>query len=88
MDQKKSLYKEAGVDIDAGERAVELIKKHVASTLRSEVIGGLGGFSGLFALDLERYQNPMLVSGTDGAASFRKSISNRTPTILKQNMAY
>jgi phosphoribosylformylglycinamidine cyclo-ligase len=69
MDQKKSLYKEAGVDIDAGERAVELIKKHVASTLRSEVIGGLGGFSGLFALDLERYQNPMLVSGTDGVGT-------------------
>ena len=43
-ERKKSLYKEAGVDIDAGERAVVLMKKHVASTLRPEVLGGLGGF--------------------------------------------
>ncbi|MDD4360317.1 MAG: phosphoribosylformylglycinamidine cyclo-ligase [Syntrophaceticus sp.] len=69
MDQEKSLYKEAGVDIDAGEQAVELFKEHVASTLRPEVLGGLGGFSGLFALDLERYQNPVLVSGTDGVGT-------------------
>lgn len=69
MDQEKSLYQEAGVDIDAGEQAVELIKKHVASTLRPEVLGGLGGFSGLFALDLVRYQNPVLVSGTDGVGT-------------------
>lgn len=43
-EKDKSLYREAGVDIDAGERAVELMKKHVASTLRPEVLGGLGGF--------------------------------------------
>jgi phosphoribosylformylglycinamidine cyclo-ligase len=67
--KKKSLYKEAGVDIDAGNRAVELIKKHVASTLRPEVLGGLGGFSGLFALDLNRYREPVLVSGTDGVGT-------------------
>jgi phosphoribosylformylglycinamidine cyclo-ligase len=69
MDQEKSMYKQAGVDIDAGERAVALMKKHVASTLRPEVLGGLGGFSGLFALDTDRYHNPVLVSGTDGVGT-------------------
>ncbi|HHV34816.1 MAG TPA: phosphoribosylformylglycinamidine cyclo-ligase [Syntrophomonadaceae bacterium] len=68
-EKEKSLYKEAGVDIDAGERAVVLMKKHVASTLRPEVLGGLGGFSGLFELDLSRYQQPVLVSGTDGVGT-------------------
>ncbi|MGB4505384.1 MAG: phosphoribosylformylglycinamidine cyclo-ligase [Syntrophaceticus sp.] len=68
-EKEKSLYKEAGVDIDAGERAVALMKRHVASTLRPEVLGGLGGFSGLFALDLKRYHNPVLVSGTDGVGT-------------------
>lgn len=69
METEKSLYKEAGVDIDAGEHAVELIKKHVASTLRPGVLGGLGGFSGLFSLDLNRYHQPVLVSGTDGVGT-------------------
>jgi phosphoribosylformylglycinamidine cyclo-ligase len=68
-EKDKSLYREAGVDIDAGERAVELMKKHVASTLRPEVLGGLGGFSGLFALDLNRFYQPVLVSGTDGVGT-------------------
>lgn len=66
---EKSLYKEAGVDIDAGNRAVELLKKHVASTVRPGVLGGIGGFSGLFALDVNRYREPVLVSGSDGVGT-------------------
>ena len=62
-------YAGAGVDIDAGERAVDLIKPMVASTLRPEVIGGLGGFGGLFALDTARYRQPVLVAGTDGVGT-------------------
>ena len=62
-------YAAAGVDIDAGERAVEQIKPMVASTLRPEVLGGLGGFGGLFALDTARYRSPVLVSGTDGVGT-------------------
>ncbi len=64
-----SSYKEAGVDIDAGNRAVELIKEHTRSTWRPEVLSGIGGFSGLFALDLRRYREPVLVSGTDGVGT-------------------
>jgi phosphoribosylformylglycinamidine cyclo-ligase len=59
-------YTEAGVDIAAGERAVELIAPLVASTRRAEVIGGIGGFGGLFALAVERYRHPVLVASTDG----------------------
>ncbi|MGD0311738.1 MAG: phosphoribosylformylglycinamidine cyclo-ligase [Acidimicrobiales bacterium] len=62
-------YAGAGVDIDAGERAVELIKPLVASTHRHEVLGGLGEFAGLFALDTERYRQPVLVAGTDGVGT-------------------
>lgn len=62
-------YAAAGVDIDAGERAVDLIKPMVASTRRPEVLGGLGDFGGLFALDLARYRHPVLVSGTDGVGT-------------------
>jgi len=62
-------YAAAGVDIDAGERAVDLIKPMVASTRRPEVLGGLGDFGGLFALDLTRYRQPVLVSGTDGVGT-------------------
>ena len=62
-------YAAAGVDIDAGERAVELIKPMVASTRRPEVLGGLGDFGGLFALDMTRYRQPVLVSGTDGVGT-------------------
>lgn len=68
-DQYQSLYKKAGVDIDAGNRAVKLIEKHVASTVRPEVLGGIGGFSGLFALDIDRYREPVLVSGSDGVGT-------------------
>ena len=66
---RSATYAGAGVDIEAGERAVELIKPLVAATLRPEVIGGLGGFGGLFALDADRYRQPVLVAGTDGVGT-------------------
>lgn len=62
-------YKKAGVDIDAGNKAVEMIKKDVQSTFGPEVMTGLGGFGGLFKPDLSDYKNPILVSGTDGVGS-------------------
>jgi phosphoribosylformylglycinamidine cyclo-ligase len=62
-------YAAAGVDIDAGERAVERIKAHVRSTFRPEVIGDIGGFGGLFALDPARWRDPVLVSSTDGVGT-------------------
>ena len=63
-------YAGAGVDIDAGERAVELIKPLVAATLRPEVLGGLGDFGGLFELDPDhRFAHPVLVAGTDGVGT-------------------
>ena len=60
-------YKKAGVDIDAGNEAVERMKKHVHKTFRPEVKTGLGGFGSLFAL--QSYQKPILVSGTDGVGT-------------------
>ena len=62
-------YAAAGVDIEAGERAVELMRSAVARTRRPEVVGGLGGFAGLFALDLGRYRRPLLASSTDGVGT-------------------
>lgn len=62
-------YKDAGVDIDAGNKLVERIKPLVAKTRRSEVLTGLGGFGGLFALQADKYQEPVLVSGTDGVGT-------------------
>ncbi len=62
-------YREAGVDIAAGEEAVERIKRHVRSTYRPEVIGDIGGFGGLFAFPKDRYRNPVLVSSTDGVGT-------------------
>ncbi len=63
-------YKKAGVDIEAGYKAVELMKKHVQSTTRSEVLGGLGGFSGAFSLEgFMTMEKPTLVSGTDGVGT-------------------
>jgi phosphoribosylformylglycinamidine cyclo-ligase len=61
-------YASAGVDIDAGERAVDLIRPLVASTRRREVVGGLGGFGGLFAVP-EGYRQPVLVAATDGVGT-------------------
>lgn len=62
-------YKAAGVDVTAGYRAVELMKSHVAKTLTSDVLTGLGGFGGLFELDLTGINKPVLVSGTDGVGT-------------------
>lgn len=63
-------YKSAGVDIKAGYKAVELMKEHVKSTMRAEVLGGLGGFSGAFSLSkIKEMQEPILLSGTDGVGT-------------------
>lgn len=63
-------YKKAGVDIEAGYRSVELIKKYVKETARPEVLGGLGGFSGAFSLGaIKDMEKPALVSGTDGVGT-------------------
>jgi phosphoribosylformylglycinamidine cyclo-ligase len=62
-------YKEAGVDLEAGARAVELIRPLAATTQRPEVIAGVGPFSGIFALDLTRYRDPVLVASTDGVGT-------------------
>lgn len=62
-------YKAAGVDVVAGYRAVELMGEHVKKTLTKGVLSGIGGFGGLFALDLERFSKPVLVSGTDGVGT-------------------
>jgi phosphoribosylformylglycinamidine cyclo-ligase len=62
-------YRDAGVDIDAGDELVERIKPAVKRTLRPEVLGGLGGFGALFELPLDRYRKPVLVSGTDGVGT-------------------
>ncbi|MEW5757778.1 MAG: phosphoribosylformylglycinamidine cyclo-ligase [Pseudomonadota bacterium] len=62
-------YRDAGVDIDAGGELVDRIKPAVAKTTRREVIGGLGGFGALFEIPLDRYRQPVLVSGTDGVGT-------------------
>jgi len=67
--QKPLSYRDAGVDIDAGNELIEKIKSSVASTKRPGVMGSLGGFGGLFELPLERYSHPVLVSGTDGVGT-------------------
>src|SRR5438874_272099 len=67
-DTRPLTYRDAGVDIDAGDALVERIKPHVKRTLRPEVIGDLGGFGGLFAVP-RGYTDPVLVSGTDGVGT-------------------
>lgn len=63
-------YKNAGVDIEAGYKSVELMKKYVSKTLRPEVLGGLGGFSGAFSLEkIKTMEKPILLSGTDGVGT-------------------
>lgn len=62
-------YKEAGVDVTAGYKAVELMKQHVARTMTSGVLSGIGGFGGLFELDITNIKKPVLVSGTDGVGT-------------------
>lgn len=67
--RRRDAYKEAGVDIAAGNEAVERMKRHVRRTFRPEVLAGLGGFGALFRLDLTRYRRPVLVSGSDGVGT-------------------
>jgi phosphoribosylformylglycinamidine cyclo-ligase len=62
-------YKQAGVDVVAGYQAVELMKEHVKRTAVPGILGAIGGFGGLFELDLETYKHPVLVSGTDGVGT-------------------
>ena len=63
-------YKKAGVDIEAGYRSVELMKKHIASTMRKEVLTDIGGFSGAFSMEaFKNMEQPTLVSGTDGVGT-------------------
>ncbi len=82
-DDERLTYAAAGVDIAAGEKAVERIKEHVRSTFRPEVIGDVGGFGGLFALDWKQYRDPLLVSSTDGVGtkSLIARIADRRDTI-------
>ena len=63
-------YKNAGVDIEAGYKSVELMKQHIAKTMRPEVLGGIGGFSGAFSMKaFQNMEEPTLVSGTDGCGT-------------------
>ena len=67
--EKSLSYRDAGVDIDAGNQFIDKIRNSVASTIRPEVLGGLGGFGGMFELPVDRYKRPVLVSGTDGVGT-------------------
>ncbi|MDO4539928.1 MAG: phosphoribosylformylglycinamidine cyclo-ligase [Syntrophomonadaceae bacterium] len=69
MDKGVMSYRQAGVDIDAADRSVDMIKQLVGRTMRPEVIGGIGSFGGMFALDTAKYRQPVLVSGTDGVGT-------------------
>lgn len=69
MNRRKTTYKDAGVDIDAGNRFVQMIKPLVKSTSRPEVLTEIGGFGGLFALQAGKYRKPVLVSSTDGVGT-------------------
>ena len=63
------MYKQSGVDVAAGASFVDAIKPLVKAASRPEVIGGLGGFAGLFGLQWDKWKNPVLVSGTDGVGT-------------------
>ena len=69
MSTTKTTYRDAGVDIDAGNAFVKMIKPLVKATSRPEVIADIGGFGGLFSLNAAKYKNPVLVSGTDGVGT-------------------
>lgn len=83
MMSNSNAYKNAGVDVTAGYRAVELMKEHVARTSIPGVLSGIGGFGGLFQPDLSNIKNPVLVSGTDGVGTKLKIafILNKHDTI-------
>ena len=69
MKSESASYKAAGVDITAGYKSVELMKKHVARTKNSGCMDDIGGFGGLFGLDMTGMTEPVLVSGTDGVGT-------------------
>lgn len=69
MNDKGFTYKDAGVDIEAANKSVEMIKKWTEMTKRKEVLSSIGTFGGFFALDVEKYKEPVLVSGTDGVGT-------------------
>ncbi len=69
MEKKSLTYKDSGVDVGEGAKAVELMKQHVKRTFSKNVLCDLGGFGGLFELDLTGYKKPVLVSGTDGVGT-------------------
>ena len=69
MSEERITYKDSGVDIDAGNRFVNIIKPLVKATSRPEVMADIGGFGGLFSLNSGKYKNPVLVSGTDGVGT-------------------
>jgi len=68
-DTRPTTYRDAGVDIDAGDELVERIKPAVRRSMRPEVLGGLGGFGALVEVPLDRYRRPVMVSGTDGVGT-------------------
>ena len=68
-ESRASSYAAAGVDIEAGDRAVELMRGQVGRATRPEVVGGLGGFAGLFRLDTDKWKNPLIASSTDGVGT-------------------
>jgi len=69
LSDQRITYKDAGVDIAAGNSFVNMIKPLVKSTFRPEVMADIGGFGGLFSLNAAKYKNPVLVSGTDGVGT-------------------
>ena len=69
LNSKSDAYASAGVDITAGYKSVELMKEHIKKTVTLGVMSGIGGFGGLFELDLNGIENPVLVSGTDGVGT-------------------
>lgn len=69
MESYSESYKKAGVDVTAGYKAVQLMKTHIAKTMTSSVLTGIGGFGGLYELDLQDIKKPVLVSGTDGVGT-------------------
>lgn len=69
MSEERITYKDSGVDIDAGNTFVKMIKPLVKATSRPEVMADIGGFGGLFSLNASKYKNPVLVSGTDGVGT-------------------
>lgn len=88
--KERLTYKAAGVDIEAGYEAVRRIGSHARSTFRKEVLQGIGAFGGLFALDLKRHPDPVLVAGTDGVGTKLKVafMVNRHDTIGIDAVAY